>query len=75
MTTLRGMIFTRAVFDHHSTALGYHRRLSSRIRKYLMGTRGLSGDVITLGTDDAATFWPVIRSMLNGATSHARFSI
>lgn len=40
------MAFTRAVFDHHSTALGYHRRLPVRIRTYLMETRGLSDDVI-----------------------------
>ena len=40
------MAFTRAVFDHHSTALGYHRRLPARIRSYLMETRGLSDDVI-----------------------------
>jgi len=40
------MTFTRAVFDHHSTALGYHRRLPARIRTYLMETRGLSGEVI-----------------------------
>src|ERR1700688_497362 len=46
LATLKGMAFTRAVFDHHSTALGYHRRLPARIRTYLMETRGLSGDVI-----------------------------
>ncbi len=40
------MAFTRAVFDHHSTALGYHRWLPVRIRTYLMETRGLSDDVI-----------------------------
>lgn len=40
------MAFTRAVFDHHSTALGYHRRLPARIRTYLMETRGLSDEVI-----------------------------
>lgn len=40
------MAFSRAVFDHHSTALGYHRRLPARIRTYLMETRGLSEDVI-----------------------------
>jgi DNA primase len=40
------MAFTRAVFDHHSTALGYHRRLPARIRAYLMETRGLSEEVI-----------------------------
>jgi DNA primase len=40
------MPFTRAVFDHHSTALGYHRRLSARIRQYLMDTRGLSEEII-----------------------------
>jgi DNA primase len=40
------MALTRAVFDHHSTALGYHRRLPARIRTYLMETRGLSEEVI-----------------------------
>lgn len=40
------MAFDRAVFDHHSTALGYHRGLPQRIRTYLMEARGLSDDVI-----------------------------
>jgi len=40
------MAFIRAVFDHHSTALGYHRRLPARIHTYLMETRGLSDEVI-----------------------------
>lgn len=40
------MAFTRDVVDHHSTALGYHRRLPARVRSYLMETRGLSDDVI-----------------------------
>jgi DNA primase len=40
------MAFDHAVFDHYSTALGYHRRLPPRIRAYLMEARGLSDDVI-----------------------------
>jgi hypothetical protein len=28
--------FHPRVFDHHSPALGYHRRLPARIRTYLM---------------------------------------
>ena len=40
------MSFTRAIFDHHSTALGFHRRLPTRIRTYLMEARGLSDEVI-----------------------------
>jgi len=40
------MIFSRAGFDHHSTALGYHRRLPLHILTYLMEARGLSDDVI-----------------------------
>jgi DNA primase len=40
------MAFDRAVFDYHSTALGYHRGLPPRIRTYLMEMRGLSEEVI-----------------------------
>jgi hypothetical protein len=40
------MAFDCAVFDHHSTVLGFHRRLPARIRTYLMEARGLSEEVI-----------------------------
>ncbi len=56
------MAFDRAVFDHHSTALGFHRRLPARIRTYLMETRGLSDDVIhrfLLGWNGFRTTIPV----------------
>jgi len=40
------LAYARAVFDHHSTGLGYHRRLAKHIHTYLTETLGLSDDVI-----------------------------
>jgi hypothetical protein len=64
------MSLDRGVVDHHSTALGYHRRLPLRIRTYLTETRGLSDDVICrflLG-------WNGFRITIRSRTATARTS-